>query len=497
MSESLRILIVDDNPDDRRLAARALAAEFGGIELIEAADVDSLSGAIAQASFDVVITDYRLRWTTGLDVLREVKKRFPSVPVVMFTGTGTEDVAVDAIKSGLDDYVVKTPRHFARLPVAVKAALERQRGKAAEVELVKAEARFRALIENATDIVAVTAADSTISYVSPSVQSTLGWSVNELVGQPLTDFLAEDAVERFREETGELVRSPGEIMTFLHRIRHRDGSWRQLEGKARNLLDNPSVRGIIVNARDVTEREKLAEQLRINERMEAVGRLAGGVAHDLNNLLTVISGNAALVADGLPDDSPLAAEVEQIEEATERAASLIAQLLAFGRRRPGQPRPLDLNDVVTDFEPMLRKLLGEGVRFVVKLGPLTSRVKADRVQVEQVITNLVANARDATGRRGTVTLKTGKVVLTERQQASGLAPGAYAWLSVSDDGVGMPPEVRERVFEPFFTTKEGAGTGLGLASAFGIVTHSGGTITVESEPSKGAVFRVLLPCDGE
>jgi PAS domain S-box-containing protein len=493
MTKSLRVLIVDDNPDDRRLAARALAAEFGGIELSEAIDDESLAKALELGNFDAVITDYRLRWTTGLEVLRAVKERSPSVPVVMFTGTGTEDVAVAAMKSGLDDYVVKTPRHFARLPMAVKASLERQRGKTAEIELVAAEDRNRALIENATDMVTVIAGDSTIAYVSPSVQSTLGWSPDELAGRPITEFVAAEEVEQTLENISSLAKKSGQSIDFSNRVRHKDGSWRQVEGTARSLLDIPSVKGIVFNARDVTERNQLEEQLRITERMEAVGRLAGGVAHDLNNLLTVISGSAVFLLEDLPEGSAWREDATQIQFAADRANSLISQLLAFGRRRPGTPSSIDLCEVITDFEPMLGKLLGEGVELIIDLDPALGNIEADRVQLEQVIVNLMVNARDATSRKGKVTIKSGKVVLNEHKPMLGLSPGAYAWLSVSDDGVGMAPEVRERVFEPFFTTKEGEGTGLGLASAYGMVAHSGGTITVESEPGKGATFRVFLP----
>ena len=493
MTEGLRILIVDDNPDDRRLAARALAAEFGGIELTEAIDAESLAKALELGNFDAVITDYRLRWTTGLDVLREVKERSPTVPVVMFTGTGTEDVAVAAMKSGLDDYVVKTPRHFARLPMAIKTSLERQRGKAAEVELGSAVDRFRALIENATDVVLVIAEDTTFTFASPSVQPTLGWSADELVGRSFTELVAEEEIERFREAARALVKKPGFVETFLSPIQHRDGSWRQLEGTAQSLLDTPSVKGIVVNLRDVTERNRLEEQLRITERMEAVGRLAGGVAHDLNNLLTVISGSASFLLEDLPDDNRLREDAVQIKTASDRATSLIAQLLDFGRRKPGTLSSLDLNSVIADFEPLLRKVLGEGTELVIDLDPTLDTVEADRVQLEQVIVNLIVNARDATSHQGTVTIKTGGVVFTEHNPTLGLGPGRYAWLSVRDNGVGMPPEIRERVFEPFFTTKEGSGTGLGLASAYGIIAHNGGTITAESEPGEGTTFRVFVP----
>ena len=493
MKKSLRVLIVDDSPDDRRLAARALAAEFGGIELSEAIDAESLKKALEQGNFDAVITDYRLRWTTGLEVLRGVKERHPSVPVVMFTGTGTEDVAVAAMKSGLDDYVVKAPRHFARLPMAVKAALERQRGKTAEVELVAAEDRYRALIENATDMVIVIAEDSTITYASPSVQSTLDWSPDELVGRQVAEFLPPDEVERTLEEISSLSKKGGELFDFSNRVRHKDGSWRQVEGTARSLLDIPAVKGIVCNGRDVTERKRLEDQLRITERMEALGRLAGGVAHDLNNLLTVISGSATFLLEDLPEDSSQREDATQIQFAANRASSLIVQLLDFGRRRPGTPSELDLSEVITDFQPMLERLLGEGIKLIIDLDPSLGHVEADRIQLEQVIVNLMVNARDATARKGKVTVKTGQVVLTEHKPLLGIGPGRFVWLSVTDDGVGMSPEVRERVFEPFFTTKEGAGTGLGLASAYGMVAHNRGTITVDSESGKGATFRVYLP----
>jgi signal transduction histidine kinase len=242
------------------------------------------------------------------------------------------------------------------------------------------------------------------------------------------------------------------------------------------------VTGYIVLLRDVTEHRRLEEDLRQAQKMESVGKLAGGIAHDFNNLLTAIIGYAALAEADVVPGTPLREWIEQIRRSGEQAATLTSQLLAFGRRQTLRPVDLDLNGVVDDLQKMLRRLIGERMELVVQLAPDLSRVRADRSQVEQVIVNLVVNARDAMPRGGRVTIRTHN------------AAGPFAGLTVEDTGEGIAPEIHERIFEPFFTTKPvGRGTGLGLATVYGIVKQSGGDIQVQSVPAQGARFTVLLP----
>jgi signal transduction histidine kinase/CheY-like chemotaxis protein len=249
-------------------------------------------------------------------------------------------------------------------------------------------------------------------------------------------------------------------------------------------------------AMDVTARKTLESQLRGAQRMEAIGQLAGGIAHDFNNLLTAILGYAKLLGDALPPDDVRRRDVHGIHEAADRAAGLTRQLLAFSRQQVLQPTAMDLNALVLDTSQMLRRLIGEHIDLVTDLGADLAPVLADKTQLEQVIVNLAVNARDAMTAGGTLAISTANVDLDETYatQHAGARPGSYVMLAVSDTGVGMSEATRRRVFEPFFTTKErGKGTGLGLATVYGIVKQSGGYIWASSEPGRGAAFRVYLP----
>ena len=280
------------------------------------------------------------------------------------------------------------------------------------------------------------------------------------------------------------------------RVRRKDGQfvWVRLTiSPVRNSSGEP--RHLIVIIEDVSERRRLEERLRESEKLEAIGRLAGGVAHDFNNLLTAIIGYAQLVADALDHDDPKADDVDQIIKAAERSAALTGQLLAFSRKQVLVPAILDVNTLVRDTTVLLRRVIGEHIDLVTTLAPDLEPVSADRTQLEQIIINLAANARDAMPSGGRLTIETANAPLDEadiRDQTVS-EPGQYVMLAVSDTGIGMDTETKLRVFEPFFTTKEqGRGTGLGLATVYGIVKQSGGFISVDSEPHQGATFTGVL-----
>jgi two-component system cell cycle sensor histidine kinase/response regulator CckA len=314
--------------------------------------------------------------------------------------------------------------------------------------------------------------------------------------QAFVDLVHPDDRASVREVMAKAIQS-GEDFSYAHRIILPDGTTRWLSGAGRILLDEhrAPVRGVGVY-QDITERRSLEAQNEQLQKMDAVGRLAGGVAHDFNNLLTVILGTCELLLTNLASDDPRQADIAEIQKAGARGAGLTRQLLAFSRKQIIEPTLLDLNVVVTEMQAMLGRLIGEHVKIVVALRPDLALVVADRGQIEQVIMNLAVNARDAMANGGTLTIETSNVDLDEHYAKVHLAvkPGPYVGLTVTDTGTGMTPAVQARLFEPFFTTKElGKGTGLGMATVYGIVKRSGGSVGVYSEVGRGTAFKVYFP----
>ena len=358
------------------------------------------------------------------------------------------------------------------------------------------EEYFKSLIEQAMDIIAVLDAEGAIRYASPSVFPLLGYVPEELVGRRMLDLVhADDAGTTLRVFAEGVATGKGGRLLEL-RFRHKDGSYRILEAIGRYLLEDPVVRGIVINARDVTERRSIERQLLQAQKMEAVGRLAGGIAHDFNNVLTAILGYVALLLDGLPTLSPLRPDLEEIRAAADRAAGLTRQLLAFSRQQIIAPTVLNPNAVVADMDKLLRRLLGEDIVVVTKLDPALGAVRADAHQLEQVVVNLAVNSRDAMPEGGRLTIETRNAELDESyvREHVPVRPGRYVMLGLSDTGTGMSPETMSHMFEPFYTTKEaGKGTGLGLATVYGIVKQSGGYVWCYSEQGEGTTFKVYLP----
>ena len=340
------------------------------------------------------------------------------------------------------------------------------------------------------------------TFVNPAAASMLGWKIEEIAGQSMHTLSHHSKPDwsPYPEEECPIGAALKDGIT--HHVDHevfwkKDGTNFPVEYTSTPIRDEHGKQvGAVVVFKNITERIQLDEQLRRGQKMEAVGRLAGGVAHDFNNLLMVIKGHSDNLLDQIPESAPFRRSVEQIRKAGDRAAALTRQLLAFSRMQVMQARVLDLNTVVSDLSKMLPRILGEGVEFVFKADPALGHVKADPGQLEQVILNLAVNARDAMPRGGKLTVETSNVELTTeyvRLHPSAHA-GRYVLLAVSDTGHGMDAETQARIFEPFFTTKErGKGTGLGLATVYGVVKQSDGFIWVYSEPGMGATFKVYLP----
>ena len=355
---------------------------------------------------------------------------------------------------------------------------------------------FRMLLENGSDVILTLDREWRIGYAGPSLPRVLGWTPDEVARRPLSEFIHPEDADGVRAALEPTMARSGFGEPIAFRFRHADGGWRSLEAIGNRPRDWPGPEHIIVSARDITPRLRLERQLRQAQKMEALGRFAGGVAHDFNNLLTAIQGYASLLLMDLGPIDPRREDLEEIRKASERAAALTRQILAFSRGPAGEPEPADLNAVITDLERMLPRLIGEDVTLVTALEPSLRLVHADPRQLEQVIMNLVVNARDAMPEGGRLTLETANERVADDDPRAGpdLPPGWYVVLTVSDTGSGIPPEIQASIFDPFFTTKEpGRGTGLGLSTVYGIVKQAGGHIEVESAPTEGAVFRIYLP----
>lgn len=608
--------MIEDNPADFRLLQLALL-EVGAFEvkLNGAGTLKAAIGLLESGPFDVALLDLSLPDTGGLDGLTRLQEAAPELLIVVLTGRIDSELAIQALREGAQDYLVKGQVDGQLLVRAMRYAQERKRG---TQQLKRSEERFRSLLENALDIIALVDAAGIVTYASPSVERVLGYSPAEMIGRPCGALVHPEDKPRILEALG----GAGIATLREMRVLNKDGRWRVLEVIGRSLLDNPSLSGVVLNARDITERReaeehlrdvservravvetsplaiyvldveglvlgwnhaaeiifgwteaevlhrelpsvpaearselhhrleqawsgerlepaearyirkngahvdvniwtsllrdqaggvtglvcivaditerrRLEEQFRQAQKMEAIGRLAGGVAHDFNNLLTVITGYSQLAVNRLPPGSPVASDLNEVLQAADRAASLTRQLLTLSRRKVMEPALLDINIVVSDTERMLNRVLGEDIQLVTRLSPSLAKVRADRGQLELVLLNLAINARDAMPGGGQLTIETGNVQLDSNdipvRPVAGMS-GPCVMLAVSDTGVGMDAQVRAHLFEPFFTTKEpGKGTGLGLSTSYGIIRQHGGDIWVYSEPGVGTTFKVYLP----
>lgn len=369
--------------------------------------------------------------------------------------------------------------------------------------LRKSEIKQKEMISNISDVIAILDRDGTVTYNSPNVERWFGWRPEDLMGTDIWTMIHPDDATFIQKEFSVVLDHDYLSKTMEYRYKCKDGHYKPIELTVVNLTNDSIINGLLINYHDITERKaeeqeklKLQDMLAQTQKIESIGRLAGGVAHDFNNMLSIIMGNAELTLDSIPDSDPLKENIQEIISAGQRSTSVVRQLLAFARKQTISPIIINLNDIIADILKMLRRLIGEDIYLFWKPSADVWPVKMDPSQIDQLLANLAVNARDAIKDVGKVTIETANIQFDSAycETHDGFRPGDFVMLTVSDDGCGMDKVTQAHIFEPFFTTKGvGQGTGLGLSTVYGIVTQNNGFINVYSEPGQGSTFRVYIP----
>jgi two-component system, cell cycle sensor histidine kinase and response regulator CckA len=502
MTGPLRVLIVEDSPTDAKLMARELHRLDRDVHFERVETVEAMRAALRKQEWDAIISDWSLPKFSAMEALNCVKELALDVPFIVVSGTVGEETVVEAMRAGAHDYVLKDK--LTRLLPAIEREIAQRQGREAgrrtQDALRSSETRFIRLWESGIVGISIGVFLGAVHDANDAFLRTVGRSRSELqLGKVQWDAMTPPEWKRADEAAVQLLQSQGFAPAWEKELIRKDGERVPvLVGAA--MLDYPMCIAVMT---DLTERKRVEQallasenQLRLAQKMEAIGSLAGGVAHDFNNILSVILSYAGMLLGDLVPDDPMREGLEEIRQAGQRAAALTRQLLLFSRHQAFEPVVLSLNDVLAGMDKLIRRILGEDVEVVLHQGASLSRIFADASHIEQVIMNLVVNARDAMPTGGKLTLETKNVLLDESfaERHLGVVPGPYVLLTVTDTGGGMDKETQLRIFEPFFTTKEvGKGTGLGLSTVFGIVRQSEGSIWVESAPGAGTTFSVYFP----
>jgi len=496
-SNPMQILLAVRSEEDflrlRDLLARSGRGEIG---LDQAKSLEEALILMSGKSYDLLLCDFKPASNIAMQILHETREDGPGLPMVFLSDHVDEATLAAAIRAGAYDCVQVSALDEASLTRTIRYAVEMY-GKDQQRE--KAEDMLRKLwraVEQSADMVIITDRSGIVEYVNPAFESLTGYSKQEAIGRSPRILKSGQHSLQFYRDMWETILS-GTVYRASMVNRKKSGEIFYAEKTITPLRDAEGrITHFISNDRDITGRRTLELQLQQSQKMDAIGRLAAGVAHDFNNLLMVISANAELTLEALSEDDPRRNKVEEVQSAARRAAELTRQLLAFGRKQVQSLQVLDLNQLLQDISRILPRLIGEDIRLAVAPGKDLGRIKADPVQIEQVVMNLAANARDAMPHGGRLTLETMNVTLDHdyARRHSMVPAGEYVLLAVTDSGEGIAPEHMANIFEPFYTTKpEGKGTGLGLATVYGIIKQSGGFIWVYSEPGLGTTFKIYLP----
>lgn len=497
--ERLRVLLVGSREEDFYLIREILERSRAMLaaDLDHARSVEEARSALRKHSYDLVLFEYETGDAEAVRLVSEFLHAGISVPFILLTEDADEKTVAEIIESGTWNCVPKSQLDSATLVRTIRSTLALH---SLEHEQQQAEESLRKLsraVEQSADTVVITDRNGTIEYVNPAFEKLTGYSREEACGRtPRLLKSGEQAPEMYQEMWRTIL--SGNVFRGILVNRKKSGDLYYVEESVSPVRDGAGqITHFISNGRDLTERLRLEAQLLQAQKMDAVGRLAGGVAHDFNNLLTIITSYSELALDTVQKSSPLEAKLQEILLAARRAAELTRQLLAFSRKQPQALRVVELNSVVAGIAKTLPRLIGEDIEFSFTAGGSVGCVRADPMQVEQMLMNLAANARDAMPQGGHLRIETSSLHLDDvyiQDKPAKIPPGDYALITVSDDGKGIPRGDLPHIFEPFFTTKpSGKGTGLGLATVYGIVKQNKGFVWVYSEPDSGTVFKIYLP----
>jgi PAS domain S-box-containing protein len=498
-ARSLRVLYAEPNPFDVDLTRRHLARHAPNIRLeIVGSGEEVLARLSATAGdigpgFDVLLLDYQLPVLNSLEVVKIIRQEWSlDIPIVLVTGQGTEDVAVQALRLGVDDYLVKDGGYLHKLPAVLEKLHNQAELNHNQAKFRRLSQEFNGLLDAIPDSIMLLDRKLNVFWANRAAAENVGIAAEQMVGRHCYSISHNHT-------------SPCESCPVLkcfesgacseETVNLPDG--RVLSIRTVPLMDKQgTVAKVIALKRDITEHKKMEMQYLHAQKMESIGTLAGGVAHDFNNILTVIVGLGELMSMQMAEDDKQRRHIEGILDAAERAASLTRQLLVFSRKQQSECRPVDLNEIVGRMEKFLKRIIGEDIIFKHMSHGVPLPILADNGQLEQVLMNLAVNARDAMPLGGEFVLRTERIMLHEEIVTShgGGKPGGYALLTVSDTGTGIDKATLQRIFEPFFSTKEvGKGTGLGLSVVYGIIKQHEGFINVYSEQGQGSTFRIYLP----
>jgi two-component system cell cycle sensor histidine kinase/response regulator CckA len=499
-SESLRVLLVGSKEEDFFVVREILERNRKSLlaELDHAHSLQEAKAMLQHSPYGLVLFEHETGDAQAVRMLGEFLHSGISLPFILLTEDADEKTVAKIIEAGTWNCLTKSQLDGATLIRTIRGTLAMHTLQHDQQEAEESLRKLSRAVEQSADTIMVTNREGIIEYVNPAFEALTGFTFAEACGKtPRILKSGEQSVEIYQQLWKTIL--AGNVFRGIFSNRKKNGELYYVEECISPVRDaGARITHFISNGRDLTDRMRLEAELVQAQKMDAVGRLAGGIAHDFNNLLTIITSYSELALDSVPDRSPMEAKLKEILLAAGRAAELTRQLLGFSRKQPQALRVTDLNQVIADIAKTLPRLIGEDIVFTFARGVGIGKVRVDPVQIEQILMNLAANARDAMPEGGHLRIETSHVLLDEeyvdRKRAT-IPPGRYAMITVSDDGPGISSDHLPHIFEPFFTTKpSGEGTGLGLATVYGIVKQNRGFVWAYSEHQMGAVFKIYLPC---